>query len=146
MEGADQVLAERRVDRRLAADGGIDLRQQAGRDLHVVDAAPQRRRGEAGEIADDAAAERDHDVAPLDARGDQRVADAREFGVGFRRLAGRADDRRRLDPGGGEAVVQRRQTSAGDVLVGDDGGARLGNSALMRSPAPAIRPSPMRMS
>ena len=29
MEGADEVLAERRIDRRLAADAGIDLRQQA---------------------------------------------------------------------------------------------------------------------
>ena len=44
MEGADQVLAERRIDRRLAADAGIDLREQAGRDLHIIDAAPQRRR------------------------------------------------------------------------------------------------------
>ena len=42
----------------------------------IVDAAPHDRRGEAGEIADHAAAERDHEVAALDPRGEQRVADA----------------------------------------------------------------------
>ena len=75
MEGADQVLAVRGVDRGLAADRGIDLRQQRGRHLHVVDAAAHGRGGKAGQIADHAAAERDHQVAAFDARGDDRLAD-----------------------------------------------------------------------
>ncbi len=57
VEGADQVLAARRIDRGLAADRGVDLGQQGGRDLHEVDAALVDRGREAGEIADHAAAE-----------------------------------------------------------------------------------------
>ena len=74
MERADQVLAVGGIDRGLAADRGIDLRQQRGRHLHIVEAAPHHRRGKAGEIADDAAAERDHQIAALDARRDDRLA------------------------------------------------------------------------
>ena len=57
VEGAEQVLALRRVDAGLAADRGIDLRQQRGRHLYEVDAAAQDGCREAGEIADHAAAE-----------------------------------------------------------------------------------------
>ena len=41
------------------------------RHLHEVDPAPHAGRGEAGEIADHAAAERDHEIAALDARRDE---------------------------------------------------------------------------
>ncbi len=112
VEGADEVLAERRVDRRLAADAGIDLGEQGRRDLDEAHAAPQARRAEAGEIADDAAAERDDEVAPLDPRLDQRVADPREFGVGLGRFARRADDDRGRQPGRLEALQQRRRDAA----------------------------------
>ena len=84
-----------------------------GRDLDEAHAAPQRRGAEAGEIADDAAAERDDEVAPLDPRLDQRVADPREFGVGLGRLARRADDRPAVvSPRGLEALPQRRRDAA----------------------------------
>ena len=66
MEGADEVLALRRVDAGLAADRGIDLRQQRGRDLHEVHAAASDRGGKAGEVADDAAAKREDDIAALE--------------------------------------------------------------------------------
>ena len=72
---AEQILALRRIDAGLAADRGIDLRQQRGRHLHEIDAAAQDRRGKAGEIADHAAAERDHQIVALDLRRDQRFAD-----------------------------------------------------------------------
>ncbi len=68
MKGADQVLAVPRIDAGLAADRGVDLRQQRRRHLHEIDAAAHARRGEAGEIADDAAAERNREIAALDAR------------------------------------------------------------------------------
>ena len=66
MKRAEQVLALRRVDAGLAADGRVDLRQQRGRHLHEIDAAAQDRRGKAREIADHAAAERDHQIVALD--------------------------------------------------------------------------------
>ena len=67
VEEADQVFAFWRVDRGLAADAGIDLRQQRCGDLHEIDAAFDEAGGEAGEIADDAAAEGDDEIAALDA-------------------------------------------------------------------------------
>jgi len=126
VEGADEILAQRRIDRRLAADAGIDLGEQGRRDLDEAHAAPQRRGAEASEIADDAAAERDDEVAPLDPRLDQRIADPREFGIGLGRLARRADDDRGLQPGGLETVQQRLEMQLGHVGVGDDRAARAG--------------------
>ena len=75
---AEQILAVRRIDPGLAADRGIDLRQQRGRHLHEIDAAAQDRGGKAGEIADHAAAERDDQIVALDLRRDQRFADLLE--------------------------------------------------------------------
>ena len=43
----------------------------------------------AGEIADDAAAERHDEIAALDPRREDRVADPLQRGIGFRRLARR---------------------------------------------------------
>ena len=83
MEGADEVLAVARIDAGLAADRGIDLGQQRGRDLHEAHAAPHDRGGKAGEIADDAAAERHDEIAALDARLEDRVANPLQRGVGF---------------------------------------------------------------
>ena len=73
MERADQVLAARMIDAGLAADGRIDLREQRGRHLHVVDAALVAGRGEARHVADDAAAERDHGRVAIHALRDQRI-------------------------------------------------------------------------
>ena len=59
MERADQVLAQRVVDADLAADRAVDLRQQRRRHLDDRDAAQIGRRREAGDVADDAAADGD---------------------------------------------------------------------------------------
>src|SRR3546814_13659182 len=66
MEGADQVLALRCVDAGLAADRAVDLGQQAGRDLHEVEAAQGDSGGKAGEVADHAAAQRHQRCRALD--------------------------------------------------------------------------------
>ena len=52
VKGAEQVLAVARVDADLAADRGIDLRQQGRRHLHEGQAAQGGGGGEAGEVAD----------------------------------------------------------------------------------------------
>ena len=78
IERADQVLALAGVDRGLAADRRIDLGQQRGRHLHVIDAAPDHRCGKTRQIADHAAAERDDQIAALDPGGDQSIADPLE--------------------------------------------------------------------
>src|SRR5215475_3896000 len=74
MERADEVLAVAGIDCGLAADRGIDLRKQRGGYLHIVETAAHNRGGKAGEVADDAAAERHHDIGALDACGNQRFA------------------------------------------------------------------------
>ena len=92
MEGADQILALPRVDAGLAADRGIHLGQQRGGHLHDADAAPQDAGGEAGQIADHAAAERDDAIAPLDAELEQAFAEGSQHGEALACLAG-ADHR-----------------------------------------------------
>ena len=62
VERPGEVLAERQVDARLAADRGVDLGEQGGRDLDDGAAAQVCGGGEAREVADDAAAERDDEV------------------------------------------------------------------------------------
>ncbi len=120
MEGADQVLAERGVDAGLAADRAVDLGQQTRRDLHEIDAAQQGRRGKAGQIADDAAAQGDEHRAALDAATEHPFGEPPEMleVLGF--LAGRQDHARLCDPGGGEAGAQRLEIMRGDIFVGDD--------------------------
>ena len=132
MEDADQVLAVRGVDAGLAADGGIDLRQQRGRHLHEIHAAPHDAGGEAGEIADDAAAERDHHVAALQPRRQHAVdhlLQMRQSSWSFRRPAARPEPRRCLPPPRPAVSVSRWR--GGDVVVGDDRGARAGQAAAI---------------
>ena len=90
MEDADQVLALRRVDAGLAADGAVDLSEQRGRDLHEADAAAQDAGGKAREIADHAAAERHDEIAALEADLEQALAQRGQLAEAFRRLAGLA--------------------------------------------------------
>src|SRR5271169_530599 len=120
MKGADEVLAVARIDSRLPADAGIDLGEKRGRDLDQAHAPAQARGAESSEVADHAAAERNDDVPPLDARLDQRVANTSEFGVALRGFAGRADDRRRAQSGSMEARAEPVEIERRDAGVGYD--------------------------
>src|SRR3546814_2055304 len=71
VEGADQILARGDVDRGLAADATVDLREQGRRHLDEDAAALDDAACEADEIADHPAAERDDMVAALDSLADQ---------------------------------------------------------------------------
>ena len=92
MEGADEILAVLRIDAGLAADRGIDLGEERGRDLDEADAAAEDCRGKTGQIADDTAAKGDDAVAALDRGGEQAVADLGELAEALGRLAGRKND------------------------------------------------------
>ena len=91
VEGADEVLARCSIDRRLAADRRIDLREQRRRDLHEFAAAPRDGSGKAGEIADDAAAERDNRITPFHACGKNALDERFERPPILGRLACRED-------------------------------------------------------
>ena len=56
-ERPDHVLRFRQIDADLAADGAVDLGQQRRRDLQEAEAAGEGGGDEAGQIADDAAAD-----------------------------------------------------------------------------------------
>ena len=123
VEGADQVLALRRVDRGLAAHGTVHLGQQAGRNLDEVGAPAQDRRRETGQVADHAATQRDDHVIPPHPLRDQPAGHALQFGEALRGLP-----RRQGQDGGGDSlglagIGQHRQLGPGHVLVGDDGDA-----------------------
>jgi hypothetical protein len=123
-ERADHVLAERMVDAGLAADRGIDLRKQRRRNLDERNAALVDRRGEASEIADDAAAERDQERPALGAEFEQarqQVVERRGILV---RLAVRNEHGVDANPGGVEALSQRREVQARHDGVRHDDGAR----------------------
>ena len=99
MEGADEILAVDRVDRGLAADRAVDLRQERGRNLDIRNAAQQGRGGEAGEIADHAAAQRDERCAALDAQAKKILGELLEMPEILGLLARRQHDRRVRDAG-----------------------------------------------
>ena len=119
VKGADQVLALAGVDPGLAADRAVDLRQKGRRHLDEVQAAQGQRGGQPGQVADHAAAEGDHDAAPVDLRVQQPLGQHLEMGEILGRLARRQDDRRAVPAGGREGVRQGRQVQPGDGLVRD---------------------------
>ena len=89
VEGADQILALARIDRGLAADRGIGLGEQAGRHRDPVAAALEHSGGEAGDVADDAAADRDDMVGAAEPRFEHRVEQRFDRGQRLAALAGR---------------------------------------------------------
>ena len=90
MEAADEVFAGGEVDAGLAADGGVDLGEESGGDLDVADAAHVDGGEEAGDVADDAAAEGEEERVAVGS-GEWLVA-----GRGIRRWTGACGD----SPGG----------------------------------------------
>ncbi len=77
-----------RIDTGLAADAGIDLRQQRGRHLHEIHPATRYTGGETRQIADNAAAEGDERVAAFHAGRQDARTDGFQGGEVFRLLAG----------------------------------------------------------
>ncbi len=134
MKCSDQVLAVPGIDRGLAADRGVDLRQQGGRHLHVIEPAAHDSSGKPGEIADHAPAERHDQVAALDAGGDQRFTDSLEHGEALRALARRHRHATRRDSCGAKRRLGGGEIVARDRFVGDDG--RLGTGTQGGNPLP----------
>ena len=75
MKRPDEVLAARVIDPGLAADRGIDLRQQRRRHLYEIDAALVTGRRKSGDVADDTAAECDDAGIAIQPGAHERVED-----------------------------------------------------------------------
>ena len=118
MEGADEVFALRVVHPGFAADGGIHLRQQGGRDLQAGDAALVAGSGKACNVANDAAAKGDDEAVAVIACFNQRIEDARPGGKCFVGFA--------IGQAHGDAVFvgkcrfERGEVVRGDGIVADD--------------------------
>ena len=136
VEGADQVLALRRVDPGLAAHAAVHLGQQRRRHLDEGQAAQRGRGGETREVANHPAAQRDHRGPPLDACVQQPVHHAAIARHALGRLARRHDDLLRRDPGLRQAVQQRRQMQGRHVLVRHHNGAALRHHRRQQRPGP----------
>src|SRR5690349_13365490 len=67
MKSAYEVLPSREIDSSLAADRGIDLRQQGCGHLRQRQSAQVNRRAEAGEIANHTAAQRHDEIVSFKA-------------------------------------------------------------------------------
>ena len=120
VERADQVFRRVEVDAGLAAEGGIDLRRHRSGYLDDRETAQIGRRGEAGEVADDAAAEREDRACTVERGGREPVVNLLERGERFARLAGRDLDGRRGEARGDQCGGGARAVEARDVGVGDE--------------------------
>ena len=117
MKRTDHVLAARMIDGGLAAHGGIDLRQQRRRHLHEIDAALVAGRDEAGEVADHAAAERQHQRVASETVGDQHVEHAARRGerlVLFAVRQNHFDNAPIRERGANRRCIQRRNDRVAD--------------------------------
>ena len=117
VECADEVFALGHIHAGLAADRGIDLREQGGRDLAQRDAAQEGRRREAGDVADDATAERDDEILARHAVREQVVIDALDGRETLVLLAGRDDGVRH---GQRELLLELFEVERRDGRVRDD--------------------------
>ena len=148
MERADQILAEPVVDAGLAADAGVDLRQQRRRHLDDRDAAQERRRDEADHVADHAAADRHHEVAAIGPDLDQPVVHRLDATQRLPLLAAIGDQHLDIAPERAQRCLDRAAEALPDVPVGDDARPALqagpGNGRPNLSATRPDRPAPRR--
>ena len=117
---ARKVLPRRKVDGRLAADGGIHSGEQCGRQLHIADAAQVRGRGEARHVAGHAAAERRHAVRARELRLGQKLQNGGERREILMRLPRREHIRADGKPGVAQARANRFKIKRSHIAVGGD--------------------------
>ena len=117
---ADQVFSEAMIDRHLAANAGIDLRQEARRHLHERHAAHIRCGNESREVADDAAAQRDNRRFPVKPLLDGFRIDMLRFRQRLRAFPRRNEMDRRLFPHAPENLRNLFRVELAHVRIGKD--------------------------
>jgi hypothetical protein len=120
IEKPDQVLALGRIDRGLAADGGINLAQEGGGNLRKGDAALQDAGRESGKVAHDAAPQRDDQSFAVHFQVQQFAAEFLEPRETLAAFARRHDDRLGIDASLLQHRQQRLQVKLRDMTVGHD--------------------------
>ena len=130
VETADQILAHRAVDRRLAADAAVYLGKQAGRNLHEVAAALDYGCGKSGEITDHAAAQRDQRIRSLGAFREQPVGHSFQLAPALAGFACRQAFDDKVDRASGKGVLQSRQQMRSDMVIGQHEKPLVGRKSL----------------
>jgi hypothetical protein len=120
VEGPEQVLGQRVVDRDLAAEGAVDLREQRRRDVDVGDAAHVAAGHPSTEVGDDAAAEGEHHVAPREVRAGQPVPERDRLVEALAPLARGNAAHERVDPRALQPAHKRGAVELAHRLVRDD--------------------------
>ena len=88
-----RFLPASEVDAGLAADGGVDLREEGGGDLDVADAAHVDGGEEAGDVADDAATEGEEEGVAVGSGGGELLGEGFDAGHALVALAcGKEED------------------------------------------------------
>ena len=143
-EGADEVLAERavleqHVHRGLAADRGIDHREQRGRHEHQRHTAQEDRRRVAGEIADASPADGDKRRSAIGAVGDCRREHAIDLALHLAGL-GRLDvDSHRVDARLAQRTLDRIARGLRRVAIDHEDRSRSRSRESRRDQPPAER-------
>src|SRR5262249_3780096 len=114
-----------RIDACLATDRRIDLREQRRLDLHEIQAAPDPRSGQTGQVAAHTATQRDDKIMPLDASSDERLANSFEWRVIFGILSCRHNDARTVDAGRYKRGFRGAEINLGDGFISDDRNSRI---------------------
>ena len=122
MERPDEVLGRPEVDAGLAADAAVHLGQQRGRDLHEVQAPRVRGGGEAGHVAQDAAAQGDDDRAPVGGVVVERLIEALHGRQRFPLFAVRDGQNVNLKAGVCQALRHALAIAAVNAVVAEDHG------------------------
>ena len=105
------------IDRHLAADGGIHLRQKGCRNLNEARPAQIGAGRVPRDIANHAAAQRNHEILARDVRVNQRVIDAFKLRHTLGRFACGQNERMRLCPRQFQLRFQRIQIQRRDVFI-----------------------------
>ena len=121
VEGAHQVLAEAEVDRRLAADAGVDLGDDRRRHLHHVDAAQVAGGHEAGQVADDAPADGGDPGAAVEAGARHARGQLLHRGQVLALLAGGVGEDEDLEAGVAQAAAGLLHEALRQGRVPDEG-------------------------
>ena len=87
VEAADEIFSGQEIDAGFAADGGVDLREKGGRDLHVADAAHVDGGEEAGDVANDAATEGEEQRVAVGSGGGELLGEGFDAAHAFVTLA-----------------------------------------------------------
>ena len=120
VKGADQVLAERVVHARLAANGAVHLREERGRHMRQRDAAQERRRRKPSHVAYDTAADSHHRAPAIGAAANQPLVDVLRCADGLVAFAVWHEDHGHVAQG----PLNGCAVQVPHLLVGDDEAAR----------------------